>query len=122
MLCVVLIGSLLCVVCCTHWWPSLCCVLYSLVAFFVLCVVLIGGLLCVVCCTPWWPSLCCVLYSLVAFFVLCVVLIGGLLCFGQYLFGWFPLVTKCEAGHPDCEEKRQSSIQGETASEVCPST
>ena len=53
MLCVVLLGGLLCVVCGTPWWPSLCCVLYFLVTFFVLCVVLLGGLLCVVCGTPW---------------------------------------------------------------------
>ena len=58
MLCVVLLGDLLCVelldgLLGTPWWPSLCCVWYSLVAFFVLCVVLLGGLLCVVCCTPW---------------------------------------------------------------------
>ena len=41
--------------------------------------------------------------------MLCVVLIGGLLCFGQDFFGWFPLVTKCGVGHPDCEERRLKS-------------
>ena len=124
MLCVVLLLGLLCVVCCTPSWPSLCCVLYSFLAFFVLCVVLLLGLLCVVCCTPSWPSLCCVLYSFLAFFVLCVVLLLGLFCFGQDFFGRFPLVTRCGrfgVGHRYCEKRRLSFIRGETGSEVRPS-